>query len=74
MKIEPRNKRRKVDLVKLDTSIYQDLMKDSRHKLDTSRSIELYDFRIFISKFRLMMTWIARISFTKPPTHIKALF
>ena len=74
MKIKLKNKRRKVDLVKLDTSIYQDLMKDSRHKLDTSHSIELYDFRIFRSKFRLMMTWIARVSFTKPPTHIKALF
>ena len=56
----------KADLVKLDTSIYRDWMKDSWHKLDTSRSIELYDFRILRSEFWPMMTWIARVSFTKP--------
>ena len=41
---------KKTDLVKLDTSldtsIYRDLMKNSWHMLDISRSIELMDFGI----------------------------
>jgi len=74
MTIEPRNKRRKTNSMKLDTSIYRDLMKDSRHKIDTSRSIELCNFRILKSEFRPMMIWIAKASFSKPLDHIKVLF
>ena len=54
MKIEPRNKwkKKKKKKEKLKhwsstlVSIYWDLMKNSRHKLDTSWSMELTDFRI----------------------------
>ena len=49
MKIEPRNKWRKADLDKLNTSfetIYLELIKNSQHKLNTSQSIELTDVRI----------------------------
>ena len=75
MKIESRNKwKKKTDSVKLNTSIYWDLMKDSRHKLDTSRSMKLCDFKILRFEFRLMMTWIARVLFTKPLNHINVLF
>ena len=38
MKIEPRNKRRKVNLVKLNISIYRDLMNNSQNKPDLSSS------------------------------------
>ena len=55
MKIEPRNKWRKADSVKLNTSLntsmYRDLMKDSWHKLNTSRSNKLYDSRILKSEY-----------------------
>ena len=55
MKIEPRNKWRKADSVKLNTSLntsmYWDLMKDSWHKLNTSRSNKLYDSRILKSEY-----------------------
>ena len=82
MKIEPRNKWRKVDSMKigtsLDTSSLLVSIKTEWRILHTSskqaRSIEIYDFRILISELRPMMTWIARISFTKPLNHIKTSF
>ena len=48
MKIDSRNKWRKIVSLKLDTSIYRELMKE----LNT----------ILISEFLPMMTWIIRIS------------
>ena len=76
MKIESRNKwkKKKTDSVKLNTSIYWDLMKDSRHKLDTSRSMKLCDFKILRFEFRLMMTWMIRVSLSTTLDHIKGLF
>ena len=66
MKVDPRNKWRKVvslSLDRLDKCFYRSLMQ----KLDTSSTqawfIDIYNFKISRSEIRPMMTWMIRISF-----------
>ena len=70
MKIDPRNKWRKAGSLKLDTSIYWELMRSSTQ----ARFIKNYDFKNLRFEIQPTITWIIRVSFSTTLDHIKGLF
>ena len=72
MKVDQRNKLRKIVSLSLDTSSTNDAIENYKRSSTQAQSIEIYDFRNSRSEILPMMTWMIRVSLLI--SYIKLIF